>query len=312
MSNGGTREVAADHGGALQDGAFLRTQPLDAGGEQRVDGRRHIESGEINRSRPAITLALEGTVVDQHAHQLTEEQRVALAGGEHASGNGSRQLTGADNVRSQTRRRAGVETGECDNLCHEAPDSRQRRARVAQLGAGGGQYQQRDLFAPLDQVLDQIEQQRLRPLQIVDAEHHRSRSSERGEEAPHHEEGLLRRRRRAGEEGGDPVGDAGMLVIIAGERGVNCCSQGISGAVRSRRLGEKSLRRHQIAFTLTLRQTRGILLSNPGQGALVVDPQECTHRLGERCEGGAASWLTMRPQHGGAVVRSASDFVEQP
>ena len=45
---------------------------------------------------------------------------------------------------------------------------RERRARVAQLRARGDQHQQRHAGAPLHQVLDQIEQQRLGPLQIVD------------------------------------------------------------------------------------------------------------------------------------------------
>ena len=59
---------------------------------------------------PAIALALERAVVDQHAHQLADEERVALAGGEHATGDRRRQLVGADHVRGEPGRRAGVET----------------------------------------------------------------------------------------------------------------------------------------------------------------------------------------------------------
>jgi hypothetical protein len=170
---------------------ILWAQALDAGSQQGLNGRRHVERRQIHSRSPAVTLLLEGAVVDQHADQLAEEERVALAGGEYAPGHRGRQLSGTDHVGGQPRRRAGVETAEGDDLRHERPDRGERRTCVAQLGARRGQYQQRDVPAPLDQVLDQVEQQRLGPLQVVDGEKNRLRGGERGEEAANDEEGLL-------------------------------------------------------------------------------------------------------------------------
>ena len=84
VGNSGAREVAPDDRGALQDGALVRAQPLDAGGEQRVNGGRHLEAGERDARRPAVALARERAVLNEHAHQLADEQRIALAGGQHA------------------------------------------------------------------------------------------------------------------------------------------------------------------------------------------------------------------------------------
>ena len=51
VGDGGARELPPDHRGALEHRALLRTQPLDAGGEQRLDGRRHLERGELDARR---------------------------------------------------------------------------------------------------------------------------------------------------------------------------------------------------------------------------------------------------------------------
>ena len=132
--DGGARELPPDHRGALEHGALLGPQPLDARGEQRVDRRRHLERRELDAGGPAVALPLERAVVDQHAHQLADEERIALAGGEHAPGDRGRQLVGADHVRGEPRRRAGVEAGERHDVGDEAAGRRERRARVAQLG----------------------------------------------------------------------------------------------------------------------------------------------------------------------------------
>jgi hypothetical protein len=61
------------------------------------------------------------------------------------------------------------------------------------------QHEQWDPGPPLHEVLGEVEQQRLRPLDVVDREHHRLLRGERGEQAPHHEKDLLRQGRRARE-----------------------------------------------------------------------------------------------------------------
>ena len=50
------REVAPDHRGPLEQRALLGAQALDAGGEQRVDGGRHLDVGERDARRSSDRL----------------------------------------------------------------------------------------------------------------------------------------------------------------------------------------------------------------------------------------------------------------
>jgi hypothetical protein len=56
---GGAREAAPDHRRALEHGALLGAQPLDARGEQRVDRRRHLQRVQRHPGRPAVAFAFE-------------------------------------------------------------------------------------------------------------------------------------------------------------------------------------------------------------------------------------------------------------
>ena len=156
----------------------------------------------------------------------------------------------------------------------QAAGRRQRRARVAQLGPRGRQHQQRHVAAPLHQVLDQVEQQRLRPLDVVDRQHHRPHAGERGEPAADDEEDLLRRSRRAGQQRRDPVGDPGAL-------------------------------------GLAFRQPRQDRRAQVVAAAAVVDAEQPAQRLGERREGGAAGRVAMRHQDGRPVAEAAGELVDQ-
>ena len=186
------REVPADHRGPLEDRAILGAQPLDARGEQRVDGGRHLDIGERDVRGPAVAFALERAVMNEHPDELTDEERVALAGGQHAPCERGGERFRADHVCGQPRRGGGVEPGECHHVADEAAGGCKRRARIAQLGPRGREHEQLHVAAPLHEVLDQIEQQRLRPLDVVDRQHDGPRGRERGEQAAHDEEALLR------------------------------------------------------------------------------------------------------------------------
>ena len=275
VRDGRARELPPDHRGPLEHGALLRTEPLDTGRQQGLDGGRHLEGGDLDPGDPPVALPLERAVVHEHAHQLADEERVALARGQHPSGDRRRQLVGADHVRGQPRGRAGVETGERHDFVHEAAGCGQRRARVAQLGARRDEHEQRHLGAPLHEVLGQVEQQRLRPLQVVDREHHRLRRRERGEQAADDEEGLLRRRRRPGEERGDASRDARTLGCLAGYHRLDRRAQGIAA----------------------------------GAG---VDVEQRTQRLGEGRERGAPGRVAPRGDHGGPLADPARELGDQP
>jgi len=94
----------------------------------------------------------------QHPDQLAGEERVAFSGGEHPSGHRRWQLAGADHVGGEPGRGAGIEPAERDDVVDEATGSRQRRARVAQLGPRRHQDEQRHVGRPRHEVLGEVEQ----------------------------------------------------------------------------------------------------------------------------------------------------------
>jgi hypothetical protein len=114
-----------------------------------VDRRRHVDGGEIDAGGPPIAFAFERAVVDQHAHQLAEEERIALAGREHSPRHRCGQRVGADHVGGKPGRSRGVETGEHHHVGREPAGRCERRARIAQLGPCRGEEEQRHAGAPL-------------------------------------------------------------------------------------------------------------------------------------------------------------------
>ncbi len=212
VGEGGARELSADDRGVLQHGTVLRSQTLDARGQQGVNGRRHLELRHLDGGGPSAAFLPERAVVHQHADQLADEERIALARRQHPARDGGRELARTDHVRGVPGRRAGIEPAERHHLRRESTRDGERRANVAQLGPRCDDDEQRDPGAPLDEVLGQIEQEGLRPLHVVDREEDGPGRREGGQQPADHEERLFRRRRASGEERTDAVGDPGRLV----------------------------------------------------------------------------------------------------
>jgi len=131
MGESGARKLTADDRGALEHGPFLGSQPFDAGGQQRLDRRRHLDGGEVDRGGPALSLAFERAVLHQHAHELADEQGIALAGRQHAAGDRRRQLLGADDARGEPGGRGGFEPREHHDVGDQPARRCQRGARLA-------------------------------------------------------------------------------------------------------------------------------------------------------------------------------------
>ena len=74
----GERNVLADHRGGLKQGLVVRRKPVDARGEDGLDGRRDLDG--VHRPFEAIgsALAREGSGLDQRPHALLQEERVSL------------------------------------------------------------------------------------------------------------------------------------------------------------------------------------------------------------------------------------------
>ena len=91
-------------------------EPLDARREERVDRRRHLHRGELGGGLPPLPVAVQHAVLDEHAHQLADEQRVALARRQHTARDRGGELFGAEHVGRQLGGSARVERVQHDEV----------------------------------------------------------------------------------------------------------------------------------------------------------------------------------------------------
>ena len=145
------------HGAALDHGAFAVVERVEPGLQQRLDRRRHLDG--------TVRLPCE------RCH-LLQEERVPLGG------------------RDDPRPRVGVQVDRVEQLVDSLLDLalgerlQQNRRRiqlparpagfhVEQLGPCNAEEQDRNAARPVEDVLDELEHGRLRPLEIVDDEYER-------------------------------------------------------------------------------------------------------------------------------------------
>ena len=152
-------------------------------------------SGSSRSSRAAISpWTVSGSSPDlaavaQHARELLGVERVAAGAGEQL-GLRLRRKNGAEQLA-----RAGAR---CPR--RRAPRARRQRVRLAaapvgppgeQLGPGGADDEQRHPGRPVDQVVDEVEQVVVGPVQVLEDQHQRPLLGELLEEAPPRGEGLV-------------------------------------------------------------------------------------------------------------------------
>jgi hypothetical protein len=206
------REDQADHRRRLDHGSLLAAEPVETGGEQRLDRRRHGEVGEVGARRPATILETQQLRVDQHGDELLDEERIALGGCDDPAA------------------RVGVDAGAAEQRLHDPLDVRiverlQRHAACAlalgpvrslleQLVPGGAEEQQRGAGHRLEQVLDQVEKRRRCPVDVVEEHDHRPVPAERLEQLARAPEDLLDREGDLGQpdDRGDAIDDLRVVV----------------------------------------------------------------------------------------------------
>ena len=173
--------------------------------EQRLDRRRHLHRLGVDRELPLVVVPADDLVVDEHAHELAHEQRVAVGGRREPLDEPGGQPVGAEQPGGERLGGGGVEPVEREHVGDPPAGLGERRAHLAQLGPGEAQQQQRHVLDPLGEVLEEIEQQRLGPLDVVDHDDQRPVDGRRAHEAADRPERLLDRagRRRADEAGED-------------------------------------------------------------------------------------------------------------
>ena len=141
----------------------------------------------------------------------------------------------------------GVESVERDHVLDPTIALRERRPDVPEFRAGQAEQQEGHVLDPLGQVLQEVEEQWLGPLDVVDHDDHRTVASARAHQPPYAPERLLDRtgRRRADQprEDVDKPFAVGFVVgqqraePLTGRRGVGVVAEigGITDQLRDRR-----------------------------------------------------------------------------
>ena len=95
------REALTEDRAAAQDAALELAEPVEPGGDERVDARRHVEVVDLADESVAMRVALgdHHAAVGEHAQRLDREQR-------HAGGVLARRCSAAPPARPRPRRRS--------------------------------------------------------------------------------------------------------------------------------------------------------------------------------------------------------------
>ena len=248
-------EDAADHGAAVEQGLLLRGQVVDAGGDHRLK-----RVGDPRRGSLAVAL-------EQHPDRLLDEQRVALGLREHVLPRVGRERVVGKQRSEQLLALVMAKRVELDRRRAHAA-SAPSGANVEQLGPGEADEQERRLAHPGGQVLDELEQRLLGPVDVLEDEHERL---------------------NVGELVGPGTGCPGDLLRAA------LLLDGVEDAG-----GE----REQVGDGLVL-TALAQLLDRLANGVVVGDPGRRLHHLGERPVGDPlAVGQAAAGQHGRALERA--------
>ena len=215
---GGAGEGLAEHGGVLEQPALLRGEPVEAGRDQGVQGLGDLQVLDRAGDVVAVAAAFQQAPVQQHPHRLDRVQRDALGplqdlvaetGGQARDQPGQQLLHERDRQRLQRHRGAGAAPGGPVGVA------------VVQLGPGEHDHEQGVAPGPVEQVVDEVEQGRVGPLEVLEHQHGRGPLAEALEEPPPGREqlvalggGQLLEAEEVGQAGLDPaallgVGDVG-------------------------------------------------------------------------------------------------------
>ena len=161
--------------------------------------------GAIGRSR-------QEAVVDEHAEQLLDEQRVALGGGADPGLDRGRQSAATGQGRDQPAGGSGAQRLEEHGRRELAVSP--ARARIEQLRAGRAEEQDGRVPAAFGDVLEQVEQGRLGPVDVLDDDDQRAHLRDLLEEPADRPgdlflgAGVGRQADRTGDAGGEQIGVA--------------------------------------------------------------------------------------------------------
>ena len=268
LEHGAERELRAGDRGQLDEAPFELGHPLDACGQQRLDRGRHLDGVDVDRQLPPLVAPADHAVVEEHADQLADEQRVPLGRLGEPAGELHRKV-GSQQLGSQGLRGLAVEPLDEQHVVQASAGFGQRGANVADLRAGEVDDEQWRV-RPLGEVLDEVEHPWFGPLDVVDHEHQRAALAEQLAQAPDREEGLLRSRHRCG---ADEARDETDQAITLLGRWAEQARDGVDDLVVGLLLREPGSRPHELGDRVEGRRP-GALATQIERGKVVMAGDE--------------------------------------
>ena len=176
-----SRERLPEHGGHLQGPALGFAQPVETGCDERVQRLRHLEGLDLGGRAVDVAVARERAAVEEHSHRLDRVQRHPFGPREDLIAQSVGKAR--DEAGEQRAHRVVAERLEVDR--REVPLSGAPvRSAVAQLGPCQREHVDRVVSRPVEEVLDEVEQRRVGPLQVLEEHHDRIRVAQALEEEP--------------------------------------------------------------------------------------------------------------------------------
>ena len=154
--------------GALQHRTLPRLEAIDPGREERLDRRRHRLVRNLG-------------IVGEHGEHLLDEQRIALGGMDDPVAKRRSDLPAVQQPVDQMLRLVVVERRERDEP-RARPWRSPGRPGVEEVRSREAEEQDRRTAGEAEDVLEQVEQRGLRPVDVVHRDDERSRHRERLEE----------------------------------------------------------------------------------------------------------------------------------
>ena len=178
----GLREVAADDRCRLEDLALLRPERIDAGGQDGFDGRWHLHALDVGGHEPGAVPFDQEALVDEHRQELLDEQRVPGRRLLDPGHERRRQRGVTERGRDDLVVRAVLEGPELEHPRRRGrPDRRPRSAGAIGLRRAFHRDQEdRSIAQVLVEVVEQLEERRLGPVQAID-DHDQRRGLPRGD-----------------------------------------------------------------------------------------------------------------------------------
>ena len=193
------REVAAEHGGCGQRLAALGGQPVDAREDHLLDGRRHVDRDVVVEA-PARVRAVERGSVDERAHELLEEERVALGLREQPPLEAVRERALADERQQQLALGIAGERLELDRVqpVRQLPRGLLAHRPRGMVGIGPlrDHEQHRGVLGHRQELLGQLQRGLVGPVDVLEHEHDRALRGEPLEQVADDFEGAVLQRLR--------------------------------------------------------------------------------------------------------------------